>query len=224
MDTLRRGIRGEWPLVVEMIVFGLFAAGDFSGALNTTTGITIGAGWVILIAIVVIGGTALVRLSRLHDEISDLREDTRLTAQLGSIAQNFPDPGADKMSLRVRVFWEIWTDRDVIATDKIAVNLFYGFDRPWWRFWEPRRVGQRGIPREGHTTEYREKIYNNMLMPFKDQAEFAFVEDRHPLGDEVHWFLELVLILGVPKRRLSVPLEIDLDRPNMPHRRSIKRC
>ncbi len=57
----------------------------------------------------------------------DREQDVRVTATLGSLSANMPDPGPDKVSLAVRVIWEVWANRDV-STDKLALNLIYVYE------------------------------------------------------------------------------------------------
>ncbi len=216
MRNVSHRVGRDWLLVAEMVFLGAFAAGDASGLLQALSGKEVAAEWVFLGAIFIIGVTALARLGGLHDRIDRLEADVRVTARIGSISSNMPDPGPDKTRLVVHVFWEIWTDRDVVATDKLALNLIHVYDKPWWQFWKMTRFPQTGIPREGHTVEYREKIYNNMLMPYRDDAVFEYITDRNP-SNNAHWLLELVLVTGVPDRRYCIPIEIgNLNRGNNP--------
>ena len=135
--------------------------------------------------------------------------NVRLTAKLGSLSANIPDPGPDRVSLSVHVFWEVWVNQDV-STDKLALNLIYVYEKPWWRFWKRVRFPQKGIPPKGReTTQYRKRIYAGEFQPFKDDAVFEYVGDR--MGIEPHWLLELVLLTGVPMGEHRVPVFIDRD-------------
>ena len=51
-------------------------------------------------------------------------QDVRVTATVGSLATNIPDPGPDRASLTVQVVWEVWASRDIL-TDRLALNLIH---------------------------------------------------------------------------------------------------
>ena len=133
----------------------------------------------------------------------------KVTAQPSSWAINLPDPGPDKVSLSVRVIWEVWVKED-IATDKLALNLIYVYDKPGWKFWKKTRFPQTGIPPKGQGTRYRKRIGAKGTQPFRDEATFEYVGDREEEGDP-HWLLELVLITGMPTGEHRIPVFIDYD-------------
>lgn len=137
------------------------------------------------------------------------RERTvKVTAKVGSWAMNYPDPGRDKSSLRVHVFWEVWVNQD-ISTDELALNLIYVYDKPWWKFWKKTRFPKKGIRRKGwDSAQYRKTIRAADDRPFKDDAVFEHVGDREEEGDP-HWLLELVLITGMPAGDHRIPVFID---------------
>jgi len=209
MPYLVRRAREEWLLVAEMVILGSFAAGDASGLLKTLSGKEVDARWVFLAAIPIIGITALIRLGQLRDDLAQYRATVRVTARLGSLSANIPDPGPDKVSLSVHVFWEVWVNQDV-STDRLGLNLIYVYDKRWWQFWRKTRFPQKGIPPKGQdTTQYRRRIYASESQPFKDDAIFEYVADR--TGFEPHWELELVLVTGVPSASYRIPVFIDYD-------------
>lgn len=141
---------------------------------------------------------------------SELESNVRVAARLGSYSANIPDPGPDKMSIKVEVFWEVWVKEDV-STDKLALNLIYTYDKPWWQFWKRTRFPQTGIPPNGHdTSHYRKRILASQYQPFKDNGTFEYVEDRATEGDP-HWELELVLITGMPAGEHRIPVFIDYE-------------
>jgi hypothetical protein len=80
---------------------------------------------IILPAVIVVLAEAGYGAYRKERQMRAERErSVRLTARVGSLSANLPDPGPDKVSLSVHVFWEVWTDQDV-STDKMALNLIY---------------------------------------------------------------------------------------------------
>ena len=134
----------------------------------------------------------------------------RATAKLGSLSANLPDPGPDKVSLRVHVFWEVWVNQDV-STDRLGLNLIYVYEKPWWQFWKKARRPKTGIPPKGQDdTQYRKRIYASELQPFRDDAIFEYVGDRAE-AEEPHWKLELVLIMGMPPGEHRIPIFIDYE-------------
>lgn len=137
------------------------------------------------------------------------RERTvKVTAKVGSLSSNIPDPGRDKASLRVQVIWEVWVNQD-ISTDKLALNVIYVYDKPWWQFWKRTRFPKRRMRREGEdTAQYRKTIRAADNQPFKDHAIFEYVGDREEEGDP-HWLMELVLITGMPAGEHRIPVFID---------------
>ena len=137
----------------------------------------------------------------------DREQDVRVTATLGSLATNIPDPGPDRTSLTVQVIWEVWGSRDIL-TDRLALNLIHVYEKPWWRFWKETRFPQTGIPPQGQGTHYRKQISANRL--FSDQASFVYITDRDGEADP-HWELELVLITGMPHDEYRIPVFIDWD-------------
>ena len=134
-----------------------------------------------------------------------------ITAKVGSFSLNAPDPGPNKSSFRAHVFWEIWVTQDV-ATDKFGLNLIHLYDKPWWQcwwLWKKTRIPYRGIAQKSTgSTEHREWIHANEMMPRKGDAMFEFVGERRIPGNP-HWLLELTLVTGVPKGRYSVPIQVD---------------
>jgi len=134
----------------------------------------------------------------------------KVAVRSGSWAFNYPDPGPDKVSLIVHLFWEVWVNQDV-STDKLALNLIHVYDRPWWQFWKQTRFPQIGIPRKGkNSAQYRVMIYASDNQPFKDDGAFEYVGDRAEEGDP-HWLLELVLITGMPVGEHRIPVSIDYE-------------
>ena len=210
MANVATRIRQEWLLVAEIVVLGLFAAGDASGVLKTFTGRELDPSWVFVGAIVIIGATALVRLSNLRDELERERTSVRVAARLTSLAANDPDPGPGMESLKVHVSWEIWVSQDA-STDRLALNLIYLYDRPWWQLWRQRRLPKKGVPRMHHdTSQYRKQIRAADPQPFQDDDWFEYLGRSDEDGDP-HWLIELVLITGVPPGRHMVPVFIDYD-------------
>jgi len=141
---------------------------------------------------------------------SDLENRIKLTAKIGSMSTNVPEPGPEKVSLRVHVFWEVWVSEDV-STDRLALNLTYLFDRPWWQFWQRNRFPVTGLPPEGKdSTQYRKRLYANEEQPHKDDAVFVYLADRDG-GADAHWLLELVLLTGVPIGQFRTPVFVDWE-------------
>ncbi len=162
----------------------------------------------VLVVASLLGAFSVFREERMMRAERD--EAVRLTARLGSLVANSPDPGPDKESLRVHVFWEIWVAHDV-ATESLALNLTYEYPRRWRRLRRRRRERITGIPRKATgTTEYRASIRASDPQPFKADAEFEYVADREESADP-HWLLDLVLVTGVPRGRYHVPVFIDLE-------------
>ncbi len=134
----------------------------------------------------------------------------RVTARLGSLAANMPDPGPGKVSLRVGVNWEVWVNQDV-STDKLALNLIYLYDRPWWQFWKKVRFPMKGLaPKGKDSTQYRKSFRTIDPQPIKDSAVFEYITDREGSKDP-HWLLELILITGIPAGEHRIPVFIDYD-------------
>ena len=196
--------------------------------LDTVAGITLGFGlFLVLFVVGSVGATlsgqisvgiTLLLLSEatygVFQEERQMRAEreksVRVTAKVGSWAMNYPDPGRDKSSLSVHIFWEAWVNQD-ISTDKLALNLLYVYDKPAWKFWKKTRFPQKGIPRKGRdTAQYRVTIRAADTMPFKDDAVFEYVGDREEKGDP-HWELELVLITVMPAGEHRIPVFIDHD-------------
>ena len=135
----------------------------------------------------------------------------RMTAELVSLAANTPDPGPDRTRLTVQVLWEMWVQQDV-STDKLALNLIYVYDKPWWRFWKKTRFPQKGIPPNMRDhNQYRKLLSATKPQPIKDSARFDYIAERNMPGDP-HWLLELVLITGMPKGEYRIPVYIDYDK------------
>ena len=162
----------------------------------------------IVILAVVEAGYVVYREERIMR--AERERHVRVTARLGALSANIPDPGPGKVSVTAHVFWEIWVDRDV-STDALALNLIYVYDKPWWQLWKRSRVPKMGIPPKGErTTQYRRSIHTNDFQPFQDDAVFEYVSDRREEGDP-HWLLELVLVTGVPADKHRIPVFIDYD-------------
>lgn len=136
----------------------------------------------------------------------------RVTARLSAYSANVPDLGPNRVRMRVRVFWEIWTEQD-ITFDKLGLNLIHMYDKHRWQFWRRTRFPQIGIPPIGQdSTQYRKRVNASDPQPFKDDAEFDYVADS---GDaSPHWLLELVLVAGTPIGEYRIPVFIDWDEIN----------
>lgn len=192
------------------MVAAVFAASDAAGLWSYITGKQLSPGFVLLVAVLLVSAGAIVEVSKMDARLSDLSSDIRLTAQLGSLSGNLPDPGPDKSSLRVTVFWEIWVGRDV-STDELALNVVYMYDRTWWKVWESKRRPQHGLPRLGvEHTQYRHRLAAADPQPFKDHSSFEYVGPRLLDGDP-HWLLELVLKTGMPKARHTAAVYLNID-------------
>lgn len=140
---------------------------------------------------------------------AEKEKSIRVTARLGAYSANIPDPGPDKISLRVGVFWEVWAQQDV-TFDRLALNLIHLYDRSWWQIWKKTRFPQTGIPPIGQdTTQYRQRVKASDPQPFRDETEFVYVGDRDDASP--HWLLELVLIAGMPMGEYRIPVFIDRD-------------
>ncbi len=141
---------------------------------------------------------------------TERERNIRVTARAGSWAINHPDPGHGRASINVRIFWEVWVSREAVATDKLALNLIYVYDKPWWQFWKKTRFPQKGIPQKGReTTQYRVMIDPNDNQPFKGDAIFEYIGES--AETDPHWLLELVLITGMPAGEHRIPIFIDYD-------------
>lgn len=126
------------------------------------------------------------------------KDEIIFRATIGSHSANLPDPGPDKQSFKMHLFWEIAVGRDV-TTDQLALNIYLRNRKRWWNIWKPSEVAFRGIPRQGNDTAYyRERIRESEFQPRTDDAVFEFVG---PSELEVSRF-ELVLLTIVPKKRL----------------------
>lgn len=133
----------------------------------------------------------------------------RVTARLGSYSSNIPDPGPNKVRLRVGVFWEVWAEQD-ITFDRLALNLIHVYDKHRWQFWKRTKFPRTGIPPIGKdSTQYRTRVNARDPQPFKDNAEFDYVADSDDASP--HWLLELVLIAGTPIGEYRIPVFIDWD-------------
>ena len=140
---------------------------------------------------------------------AEREKNIRVTARLGSCKANIPDPGPNKVSLRVGVVWEVWAKQDV-TFDRLALNLIYVYDKHWWQFWKKTRFPQTGIPPIGQDhTQYRQRVNASGPQPFRDDTEFEYVGDSEDASP--HWLLELVLIAGVPVAEYRIPVFIDWD-------------
>lgn len=195
--------------------------------MDTISGIAVGLGFFVgatLVGVsqnvVVYGTLGIITFSALEAAYALYRQErvmrserertVRVTARLGSLSANIPDPGPGKESISAHIFWEIWVGQDV-STDKLALNLIYVYDRPRWQFWKRARFPKTGIPPKGQdTTQYRKRIHENQFQPFKDDAVFEYVGDRMEQGDP-HWLLELVLLTGVPVGEHRIPVFIDYE-------------
>lgn len=209
MRNLIRRARQESLLVAETVILGLFAASDATGLLATIFGAEVDAGWVFVAAILIIGLTALVRVGDLRDELERQRATVRLTTQIGTYTANIPDPGPNKQSISVRVVWEIWVNQDV-STDRLALNLYYVYEKRWWQVWKRTRFAQKGIRPKGGDERYRKSIRAIDPQPFRDSATFEYVADRQQSYDPC-WELELVLVTGVPSATHRVPVAFDYE-------------
>jgi len=140
---------------------------------------------------------------------AERESEVRVAVIPSSWAFNYPDPGPDKVSLRVHVILEVWVKEDV-STDKLALNLIYVYDKPWWKFWKKTRFPKEGIRPNGQDgTQYRRKISADDRQPYRDDGlTFEYVGNRGDKGDP-HWLLELVLITGMPVGEHRIPVFID---------------
>lgn len=137
-----------------------------------------------------------------------LEEKLRITGHIGSLAQNFPDPGRGKFSLVVGVAWEVWAAADV-ATDKLALNIIAVRERPWWAFWRKRRIALDGIPPKGQDhTEWRRTFTADSasMQPHREFTEFSYLASGERIAGVHHFELYLVLITGMPAARYVVPV------------------
>ncbi|MCH7836010.1 MAG: hypothetical protein IH864_04000 [Chloroflexi bacterium] len=193
--------------------------------LDTAAGIALGIGlFLVLFVAGGVGATLSVQISvgitlvllfeatygvfREERQMRAERESSiKVTAKPSSWAINHPDPGPDKVSLSVHVIWEVWVKED-ISTDKLALNLIYVYDKPWWKFWKKTRFPQMGIPPKDQGTRYRKRIGAKGTQPFGDGATFEYIGDREEEGDP-HWLLELVLITGMPAGEHRIPVFIE---------------
>lgn len=207
-------LRAVWrhlPLVGVVIVTAAFTAADAAGWWETVTGRDPRSGWLFTVAILLVGAFALYELHRLDNRIEDLTSDVRLTAKVGAMYMNNPATTPDdKSSIWVEVHWEIWVNQDV-AADKLALNIIYVYDRHWWHPWKKTRSPQRGLTiDDADDATYRKQIRASAARPYKGYGRFHYQSDRNLKGDP-HWLLELVLTTGMPKRRLTAPVFIDLE-------------
>ena len=208
MDGLLRRIRQDWVIVTELALLGAFTAADASGLLEQLTGWHVEDSWVFLAAILIIGVTSMIRLDGLRDEIDEMKSSIRVTATLNSLSM-FSSNDPEERRLRADVSWEVWVDRD-IATDQLALNLIYEYDRPWWSLGRTRRVPTRGLVSEGQeTTEYRKQILASDAQPFEDNATFKYRPPSDEEAADARWLMELVLLTGVPKDEYRVPVFVD---------------
>jgi hypothetical protein len=206
-----RALRKHAIFVVAVVVAALFTAGDAAGWWETITGKDPESGWIFVLAIILIGCFALYELHKLDDRIEALTSDLRLTAKVGRMSMNLPDSTPDNKSrISVDVHWEIWVNQDV-ATDKLALNIIYVFDRRWWQVWKKTHLPQRGLTiDDADDATYRKQIKASAERPYKGSGRFTYEGDRFIKGDP-HWILELVLHTGMPERRLTTPVFLDWD-------------
>lgn len=180
-----------------------FFAAEHIGLGNYKGYVTVG----IVVVAVIEASYAVYRKERVMR--SEREQHTRVTARISSIAANVPDPGPTMSSLRVDVYWEMWTDR-VVTLDQMALNFIYGYDRPWWNFWAKRLVPQKGLPRQGaDSTEFRLTIQENMS-PYHDIATFEYSAPRNTAYNP-HWLLEFVIKTGMPLGEYRIPIFLDHD-------------
>ena len=189
--------------MAEIILFGLFAAGDSAGVVEALVGREVSPGLFVLLAILILGITALNRLARLHEELEKYQSRVRLVARPGSISWNVPDPGPSKIRLTAHIHWEIWTDID-IRTSALALNLVGIRLREWWQIW---RVFQSevkplmGLRIKGNDTpDYRKTFAAKSPQPIQDNAEFEY---EGPLSWDGPVSLVLVLKTGSPPGRFT---------------------
>jgi len=202
-----RRLRREIPTVVGFVAVALFGAND---ALDL-----VGPGqsdrWAFAVAFVIFGLLVLRRLADRNAEIERLSAPLRIEARIGSFAANLPDPGPEKTSIRVHIFWEMWITTGDVSTERLGLNVIYVYDRRWWQFWKRTRFPQVGLPpNEQDSTDWRRRYSASDPQPVRDDAEFEFVADRDDSA-EPHWLLEMVLVTGVPKAIHRVPVSLDLN-------------
>lgn len=184
-----------------VIAVAYFFLADHLGLGNHRNAVTV----VILVLSLIEAGYGVYREER--GMRAEREKRVRITAKIGAFAANFPDPGPDKTSIQVRVVWEIWTDQDV-ATDRLALNMIYKYDRSRWHFWKRTRFPKTGISPKGGSTQYRKSIRVIDPQPFRDAAEFEYVTNRDIEGDP-HWLLELVIVTGIPAAVHRIPIAFE---------------
>jgi hypothetical protein len=141
---------------------------------------------------------------------AEREQNVRLAARLNSLAANIPDPGPDKVSLAIEVYWEMWVDR-AVTLDQLGLNVIYVYDRPWWQFLRKTRFPKTGLPRKGQdTTQFRLTIDESMGRPYHDIAAFEYVADRES-RESPHWLLEFVIKTGMPVGEYRAAVFIDYD-------------
>lgn len=196
--------RKEWLIVAEIILLGLFAAGDSAGVVKDFVGREAGPGLITLAAILIIGITALTRLGRLRETLERYESRVRILARPGSMSWNHPDPGPGKFSLRTSIRLELWTDIDV-HTSALVLNIVGLRIRKRWQVWDAlRRTSQplMGLRPKGQDTPiYRKAIRAADTQPFQDDIEFEYD------GPLLNWdgiiMLILVLQTGSPTGRFT---------------------
>lgn len=165
--------------------------------------------WVFFVAFLLLVGAMIWRVLKLHLQIDDYENKVRVTAKLANLSQNPPDTDDDKVSLQVRVDWEVWSEKDV-SVERLALNMIYDYGKGWWQFWKKSRKPITGIPPNGESTYYRKRYNASADQPNTDHADFDYVADRES-SKEAHWLLELVLITAIPKTEHRIPIFIDWD-------------
>ena len=208
--------RREWLIVAEIIVVGLFAAGDSAGVIEELAGREAGPGLVALAATLTIGMTALARLVNLRRQLERYESRVRLVARPGSLSWNHPDPGPGRVRLRVHVQWELWTDID-IRTSALGLSVVGIRSRKWWQVWTAFQAQERpllGLRVKGQDTpDYRKTFMASQLQPIQDSAEFEY---EGSLGWDGDVLLALVLKTGSPEGRFTSVVDPRLwDRGSM---------
>jgi len=141
---------------------------------------------------------------------SKLEERVRIAARVSRQVKNIPDPGKDKESLEVHLVWDMWA-REETATDQLALNLIYVYEKHWWQFWEKAKSPKFGMSRNGQESiQYRRIIgISAAQQPDRDEGVFKWAGDKKTLRGVRGFELELVLVTGMPPGRYSVPVAID---------------
>lgn len=187
-------------IVIGLITLALFLAG-------------VGVKLSLIIPLVATGGLfieATYGVYRVERSMrSKLERSIRIETRVGSYSQNYPDPGEDKVSIKVFLQWEMWAKVETV-TDQLALNVIYVYKKRFWQFWRKRKSPKFGMTRNDQASnQYRHTLPPpGALQPHKDEGTFTWVGDRKEVR-ALHGFeLELVLVTGMPVSRYSQPVSI----------------